>query len=279
MFKNMSVYIQYVLPQHLFSSLMGWLAEIRIPWLKNYFIYRFIKTYQVDMSLAQEENPTHYPTFNSFFIRQLKPKLRPIASGKHEIACPVDGTIAQIGQIRKNQLLQAKQFYFDLDTLLGGDTQLAKNFYDGSFATHYLAPYNYHRVHMPLSGKLEKTIYVPGKLFSVNVMTSELIPHLYSRNERLICLFSTDAGPMAVILVGALNVGNIQTVWMDTPHRSQLSITTYSQDIFLPTGAELGYFKLGSTVILLFGKDKIAWHPTFTSGSSAQFGQLIGHIS
>ena len=183
---------------------------------------------------------------------------------------------AQIGNIQKKQLLQAKNFYFDLGTLLGGDTQLADNFHDGTFATIYLAPHNYHRVHMPLDGKLVKTIYVPGKLFSVNRMTSEIIPNLYSRNERLICVFDTTLGPMTIVLVGAMIVGSIQTVWMKNPIRANRIITeTFSDGIQLIKGAELGYFKLGSTVILLFGKDKILSQSTLTTTSTLQVGQQI----
>ncbi len=277
--EKISVYLQYLVPQHMLTVLMGRLAEIRTPWLKNWMIRRFIRKYHVDMSAAQQETPEAYPTFNSFFIRQIKPSLRPIANLKDDIACPVDGTVAQIGSINKNQLLQAKNFYFDLESLLGGDTQLAQTFYDGSFATLYLAPHNYHRIHMPLSGILEKSIYIPGKLFSVNRMTSDLIPGLYSRNERLVTLFNTEAGPMAVILVGAMIVGGIQTVWMDHAVRVN-SATDISPDrtITLKTGDELGFFKLGSTVILLFAKDKITWNPRLGTDSTIQFGQLIGNI-
>ncbi len=277
--KKLFVYIQYILPQHLLSVFMRWLAESRTPWFKNFAIRRFIKKYKVDMSFALVENPSLYPTFNDFFTRQLKPELRPIVKHQYDIACPVDGVIAQIGKIKKNQLLQAKQFYFDLETLLGGDETLARDFYDGSYATFYLAPHDYHRIHMPLTGRLEKTIYVPGKLFSVNQLTSSIIPHLYSRNERLITIFSTESGPMAVILVGAIIVGSIQTAWMNQPVSSnKITITTPSHDIYLKTGDELGQFKLGSTVILLYSKDKIKWNPSLNLGNQTHFGQLIGNI-
>ena len=277
-----SVYAQYLLPQHLLTSLMGCVAESQHPWFKNRLIHRFIKTYKVDMSEAAIENPEAYPTFNNFFIRQLKPGLRPIVQEVQAIASPADGTIAQIGQIHKNQLLQAKNFYFDLDTLLGGDSELTSTFYNGSFATLYLAPHNYHRVHMPLSGRLEKTIYVPGKLFSVNRITSSIIPQLYARNERLIALFATPAGPMAVILVGAIIVGSIQTVWMQQPMRTKRIITEIfsnkSDKIELNKGDELGHFQLGSTVILLFAQNKITWAPALTSTATIKFGQFLGKI-
>ena len=187
--------------------------------------------------------------------------------------------ISQLGSISKNQLLQAKDFYYDLETLLGGDPALSSLFYDGSFATLYLAPRDYHRVHMPLTGNLVKSIYIPGKLFSVNKMTSEIIPELYAQNERLVTLFNTTAGPMAVVLVGAMIVGNIQTVWMNEPVRSNKSqISLPSAEIHLRKGAELGYFTLGSTVIVLFGKNKAVWSNAIHAESNVKVGQLLGNI-
>lgn len=274
-----NIYLQYITPQRLLTVTMGWLARIRRPLrLKNWMINHFIKKYRVDMSAAILEDPTTYPDFNHFFIRHLKPALRPIVSGENNIASPVDGNIAQIGNINKNQLLQAKNFYFDLETLLGGDKELAQLFYDGSFATLYLAPRDYHRIHMPLSGSLVKSIYIPGKLFSVNRMTSELIPNLYSRNERLVTIFDTAAGPMAVILVGAMIVGSIQTVWMKQPIRSSHIQTDSLTQLDLATGAELGHFKLGSTVILLYGKNKVEWNPSCHVDLTIKFGQLFGKV-
>lgn len=283
MFKNILTYAQYAIPQHSLSTLVGHLADSQHVKLKNFLIKRFIKHYQVDMSIAQIEDPEQYPTFNSFFIRKLKAELRPIASDPTSIACPVDGIIAQIGKVRENQLLQAKDFFFDLYTLLGGDQELANVFYDGHFATLYLAPHNYHRVHMPLAGKLKQTIYVPGKLFSVNRMTSEIIPNLYSRNERLISLFDTKAGRMAVILIGAMIVGQIKTTWLDHPIRSNhIKTTSHSGDhLSFEKGEELGYFKLGSTAILLFEKNAIEWSQDLLahgSGSTVILGQELGKL-
>lgn len=275
-----SIFLQKWIPQHLFSRGMGWLAQIQIPWIKNWMIHRFIRKYHVDMSAALNENPESYSDFNHFFIRELKPSLRPIATDEDGIISPVDGSIAQIGKVSKNQLLQAKGFYYDLETLLGGDPDLANLFYDGSFATLYLAPRDYHRVHMPLTGNLVKSIYLPGKLFSVNKMTSEIIPELYARNERLVTLFNTTAGPMAVILVGAMIVGNIQTVWMNEPVRSTASLISLpSAEIHLRKGAELGHFTLGSTVIVLFGKNKVAWTNTMHAESIVKMGQLLGKMT
>lgn len=279
MTNKISIYLQQILPQHWLTHTMGRLAEIRVPWLKNRMIKSFIKKYKVDMSAALIENPENYETFNQFFIRKLKPELRPLTREKYAIASPVDGAIAQIGKIQRNQLLQAKKFYFDLTSLLGGDTQLAETFFDGSFATLYLAPKDYHRIHMPLSGKLIKTLFVPGQLFSVNQLTSEYVPNIFSRNERLITLFDTPAGPMAVILVGAIIVGSIQTVWMKEPVRSkQPQSVDFTPHLTLHQGEELGYFKLGSTVILLFTKTAAEWSK-FDHNQSVRFGELLGHYS
>ena len=272
-------YLQYALPQHAISGLAGQLANARTPWLKNFLIRKFIHAYHVDMSEAAEENPEKYQSFNEFFIRELKPGIRPVLQDTNDIACPVDGTVAQIGKIQRDQLLQAKQSYFDLSTLFGGDTTLSQQFIDGSFATLYLAPHNYHRIHMPVAGKLTHTIYVPGKLFSVNRMTSQIIPNLYARNERLICCFDTEVGPMAVILIGALIVGSMQTVWMQQPvrHKNILS-EPFSSTLCLSKNAQLGYFKLGSTVIILFRKDKIDWSKSLQSEYNIKVGMSLGKM-
>lgn len=277
MFKRIFAYFQYILPQHLLTSLIGWLADLRIPWVKNFLIKQFICLYKINMQEAADENPENYACFNDFFTRQLKTNIRPIAAGENTIASPADGTVAMLGRIQKNQLLQAKNMYFDLDTLLA-DESLAQTFYDGTFSTIYLAPYNYHRVHMPFSGKLMKTIYVPGKLFSVNRMTSEVIPHLYSRNERLICLFDTAAGPMIVILVGALIVGGIKTIWMQDAIRANKVITESFDGLNIEKGAELGLFNMGSTVIVLFTKNTAEWSANLTSYAKIEFGQEMGNI-
>ncbi len=268
--KRVFLLLQYILPQQWLSAAMGRLAESRSVRLKNFLISRFQKRYRVDMTDAKLTEINDYPSFNSFFIRELKAGCRPIAAGQDTIASPADGVIAQIGRIKQNQLLQAKGFDFTLDALLGGEATEAKEFLDGQYATLYLAPHNYHRVHMPLDGRLLKTVYIPGKLFSVNAITSAAIPNLYARNERLIAFFETSAGPMAVILVGAMIVGSIQTVWMDHPIKSKKPITTtYTNPIFLAKGAELGHFKLGSTVVLLFN-NQISWEPHILANSPIQ---------
>lgn len=279
MLKQILTYTQYLLPQQILTRLAGYLADSQRPGVKNALIRYFMRTYKPDMQEAFIEDPYHYPTFNDFFIRQLKPALRPIVAGEKTIASPVDGTIAQIGIIHQRQLLQAKGMYFDLDTLLANDAELANRFEDGGYTTLYLAPHNYHRVHMPCAGTLVKTIYVPGRLFSVNHMTSEIIPQLYSRNERLICLFQTEVGLMAVILVGAMIVGKIQMTWMhQSSRRNAIHTQTFANGPTFQKGDELGYFKLGSTVIMLFEKDSVLWQPTCEAQSTLQFGQWLGNI-
>lgn len=274
--KKLFVNIQHITPKHGLSALMGKLAETRVNWLKNYIIRSFSKLYKVSMNEALVENLHDYPTFNDFFTRQLKHNARPICTDPKSIASPADGTIAELGKITDRQLLQAKNSYFNLDSLFGGDKETANLFQNGDFATIYLAPHNYHRVHMPVDGTLIKSIYVPGKLFSVNRMTTDLIPNLYCRNERLISLFDTAQGPMAVIMVGALIVGSMQTVWMQKPVRGRSIMTDASNNTIFKKGDELGHFKLGSTVVLLFAKDAINWLNSVQAGDSTQVGQIIG---
>lgn len=278
MFKQALTYLQYLLPKSLITTGMGWLAESTTPWIKNSFIKQFMKLYNISLAEAVVTNPADFINFNDFFTRKLKPGARTIAAGQSEIACPVDGTTAQAGSISHDKLMQAKGMYFSLESLLGHD-ECSHLFTNGAFATLYLAPHNYHRIHMPISGKLVKTIYIPGQLFSVNKMTSRLIPNLYARNERLVCLFDTASGPMAMILVGALIVGSIQTVWMDSPIRSSQIVTeTFANGIELNKGDEMGLFKLGSTVVLLFAADKIKWNNALTADSVIQLGQNIGEL-
>lgn len=274
------VYFQYLLPQLWLSSLSGWLARIRHPRVKTWMIHKFIRDYHIDTSLAVESNPDAYANFNEFFIRKIKPELRPVDNDENIVVSPADGTVAQAGTISDGKLLQAKGMYFTLDSLFAHDLVASSPFMKGHYATIYLAPHNYHRVHMPVDGQLVKTIYVPGKLFSVNKMTASLIPNLYARNERLICLFSTENGPMAVILVGALNVGSLKTVWLDEPIRaSNIQKTSYKNGIKLAKGDELGHFNLGSTVIVLFGKNQMAWLDTLSADTAVQFGQRIGQLN
>ncbi|OGT44455.1 MAG: phosphatidylserine decarboxylase [Gammaproteobacteria bacterium RIFCSPHIGHO2_12_FULL_37_34] len=277
--KSIFILLQYLTPHYLFTQLMGRLAESQRFWLKNFLIKRFIKHYKINLGEAIIETPDVYSSFNQFFIRQLKPNARPICQEEHEIASPVDGIITQLGTIFNNQLLQAKNYYYNLENLLGGNQLLADNFHNGLYATFYLAPHHYHRVHMPLNGTLEQTIYVPGKLFSVNPIMSESIPQLFTRNERLITIFNTHVGKMAVILIGAMIVGNIQTVWLNHPFRGNKIVTLSSNPITLSKGAELGYFKIGSTVILLYEQNKIRWEPSLIAKTNVQLGQCVGILN
>lgn len=276
--KKLKIWLQYIAPQHLLTRFAGLVAENRIVWFKNMLIRWFIGKYKVDLKLARLEKVEDYANFNQFFIRQLKPELRPIVEGTKNIACPVDGAVSQMGKIHKDVLFQAKGFYFHLNELLGGSEPHAKTFYNGEFATIYLAPKDYHRVHMPLSGELRETIYIPGKLFSVNQATVSEVPQLFSRNERLVCLFETAVGPMAVIMIGAMIVGNMKTVWPLSFHPNRIVKKFYENMVRLEKGAELGYFKLGSTVIVLFPKDVMEWEKGLKENSVLQMGKLLGKV-
>lgn len=275
MTKPPKVLLQYLLPQHTLTSITGWLGENRQPWLKNYLIQSFIKRVGVDMNMALIPDPNQYASFNEFFIRQLKPELRPIVQGKQEIASPVDGFVSQIGSIHEGTLIQAKNFDFTVKNLLGGSDKRAQPFEHGRFATFYLSPKDYHRVHMPYPGKLRETIYIPGNLFSVNPQTTQHVPGLFARNERLVCLFDTDIGPMAVILVGAMLVGSIHTVWHAKNDAADIFIESYAGSLSLNRGEELGHFQMGSTVIVLFGHEQIKWNETLKENTIVKMGELI----
>jgi phosphatidylserine decarboxylase len=282
--KQLGTLLQYITPQHALSWFAGWLSTRRWHWLKSWEIRYFINRYNVDLGAALQSNPEEYSDFNSFFTRHLKPGLRPIVTATDAIACPADGCVSQMGPIEADRLLQAKGFYFTLSALLGGSKALANEFQDGQFSTIYLSPKDYHRVHMPFTGTLRETVFIPGDLFSVNQQTAREVPNLFARNERLVCIFDTDIGPMAVILVGAMLVGSMATVWESkSPTGKTITRKTYPATgngmIRLERGAELGYFKMGSTVITLFSKEKITWAPELTSNSTTQMGQLLAKIS
>jgi phosphatidylserine decarboxylase len=276
--KPFNVLIQYCCPQHFITKITGWLAECRFKWFKNWAIKRLIRKYHVNITEALSDNLDDYPNFNSFFTRRLKPELRPITAGTQDIASPADGCVSQIGEIHDDTILQAKGFNYSARTLLGGSHELAQRFLGGKFATIYLAPKDYHRVHMPLTGKLRETTYIPGDLFSVNKITAETVPNLFARNERLVSIFDTSSGPMAIILVGAMLVGHIETVWPMQHSRKKISTERYSTEIELQRGAELGLFKIGSTVIVLFGKDQIKWNSQLQAGSLVKMGEEIGEV-
>jgi phosphatidylserine decarboxylase len=262
-----------LLPQHRLSRGMYHLARCKISWLKNAIIRFVVKRYQVDMQLAKNANPLSYASFNAFFTRELRQEARPITDTG--IACPADGKMSQCGIIQEQQLLQAKGHYYSLYALLAGDKQLSAEFTQGSFATVYLSPRDYHRIHMPLAGTLREMIFVPGNLFSVSEDTAQLVPELFARNERLVCIFDTERGPMAVILVGAIFVGSMQTVWAGEVQEKQIKRWTYPENPpQLDKGTEMGRFNMGSTVILLFAKDRAELLPQL-SGQTVQMGQKI----
>lgn len=263
LFDRLLTSIQYVIPQPGLSRLVFKITRLSLGPLTYWLIRGFIKFYQVDMSSAQFSEVSHYATFNQFFTRALKPTARPLSTPT-EIISPVDGEISQIGHIEQGQLLQAKNHYFRLEDLLAKQADVVTQFEQGLFATLYLSPRDYHRIHMPVTGQLTDMIYVPGRLFSVNQRTSRVVPNLFARNERVICLFTTAVGPMALILVGALLVGSIETVWAGviTPnHLSQVQRWHYptASAPVLSQGAELGRFNMGSTVILLFDANRVSW--------------------
>jgi phosphatidylserine decarboxylase len=278
------VTLQYLIPQHALSRLVGMLARSEVPWIKTIFINIFMKRFGIDLSEAQIEDPDQFETFNAFFTRALKADARPLeAADATDIACPADGAVSQLGAIRANQVFQAKGHDYSLYDLLGGDSALASEFTNGQFATIYLSPRDYHRVHMPVTGTLRETRYVPGDLFSVNEATANGVPNLFARNERLVCIFDTEHGPAAVILVGAMIVAGIETVFSGqvTPLPKQVVTTDYQRTapITLEKGDELGRFLLGSTVVLLFPEGKANFEADLKAGSLVRVKGKLGQYS
>ena len=276
MIDRLFILLQYLLPHHWLSRLTGWLADNPTPWLKHGLVKLFAGHFKVDMSEALEPDLAGYETFNAFFTRPLREGARPIGDA---IVSPADGAVSQIGLIQGEQIFQAKGQYFSAVELLGGDEARAAEFRQGRFATIYLSPKDYHRVHMPVAGKLRQSIYVPGDLFSVNQVTAENVPRLFSRNERLVTLWDTDNGPMAMVLVGAMIVAGIETVWAgQVAPPNQVQVVDYTAPpapVSLEKGAEAGRFKLGSTVILLFPDDVMAWDNNLVANTPLRMGQTI----
>ena len=278
------ILFQYLLPHHLLSRMVGVLAQNHL--LRKLFIRAFIKRYKVDLSQAKIQDVEKFENFNAFFTRELQDGARPLANAQGAIVCPADGAISQLGNITAGSLLQAKGRHYSCESLLAGDVQMAGLFRDGTFATIYLSPRDYHRVHMPMAGVLKKTVYVPGKLFSVNQTTADAVPDLFTVNERLICLFDTKLGPMVVILVGAMIVAGIDTVWAGEicprSGKREIQITDYANQapaVELPLGGELGRFRLGSTAIVLFPHGTINFASSLKATSSVAMGQLLGQVA
>jgi phosphatidylserine decarboxylase len=272
--------LQYTIPKKALTIFAGLMADITTPMIKNYLINQFIAYYKVDMKEACEENPINYSCFNDFFIRRLKPEKRPLACA--DIISPVDGIVSELGTITAGRILQAKGREYTVEQLLSCDKSLSSQFINGRFATLYLAPKDYHRIHMPITAIRRQMIYVPGKLFSVQPATASIIPNLFARNERVIILFDTEVGLMAMVLIGATIVGAIATQWHGDIKRSKSrQLFNYETQPInartLAQGAELGYFKLGSTVILLLANDvPIDWLKTIGAKDTIQYGHALG---
>ena len=282
---NLKITLQYLMPKHLISRLAGKIAAARLGWFTHFLINRFIRAYGINMSEAQFERAQDYATFNEFFTRPLKDGIRPLATDSNMIAHPVDGCISQLGPIVEGKLVQAKNHDYSLQSLLGGDIATAAPFQNGDFATIYLAPKDYHRIHMPVTGTLRQMIYVPGELFSVNPLTAENVPDLFARNERVVTIFDTELGPMALVLVGATIVASIETIWAGTvtpPAGKNIFRWTYpahgKNAITLEKGAEMGRFKLGSTVVLAFAADKLSFLNDQKPGTVTRMGSPFAEL-
>jgi phosphatidylserine decarboxylase len=278
------VALQHLLPQHGISRLVLRATRSRNVAFKNALIRLFVHGFRPEMSDAVETDPTAYASFNEFFTRALRPDARPLDTDSRAIVSPVDGTVSEAGTLSADRLLQAKGHEYTLRALLAGNTAWERTFAGGTFATIYLAPYNYHRIHMPLAGELRDSFYVPGRLFSVNSTTARLVPGLFSRNERVFCGFDAGGLPWAIILVGALNVGSMATVWHGdvTPRRhrevTSLPVTDVLADTTLAKGAEMARFNMGSTVILLLPPGAAQWQDTLAAGRVLRMGERIGTL-
>jgi phosphatidylserine decarboxylase len=276
-FDRLAVLPQYLLPKKALTVFAGWVAGGRWGWITTAIIRRFIRRYQVNMAEAAEPDAASYASFNEFFTRALKNEARPLAPAR--FICPVDGAISQFGAIARDQIFQAKGHSYNTSALLAGQDNLAQAFQDGHFATLYLAPKDYHRVHMPCAGSLKRMIHVPGELFSVNPVTARGVPGLFARNERVVCLFDTDHGPMALVLVGATIVGSMATVWhgvVNPPRPGTVREWTYAPgEVRLSQGEEMGRFLLGSTVVLLWPKTTLEFDPDWAPSRAVRVGEKM----
>ena len=273
--KQIFIQAQRVVPQHQLSRVVGRVAASENPIVKNAVITAFKAQYGIDMSIAEQSNALKFKSFNEFFTRALKEGVRDIDTDATSIVSPADGAISQLGPIVEGDIFQAKGQKFTVDNLIA-DPQLAEPFKNGQFATVYLSPKDYHRVHMPFAGTLTETLYVPGELFSVNQTTAENIPGLFARNERMVCLFDTEIGRMAVVLVGAMIVAGIETVATGKVKPTG-RVELQHHQLQLDKGAELGRFYLGSTVVVLFEQDKMVWEEQFKANSTVVMGERLGH--
>jgi phosphatidylserine decarboxylase len=283
------VALQHLLPQHGISRLVLAATRSRSPAFKNALIKLFMRGFKPDMADAVEREPTAYASFNEFFTRALRPETRPVDADPYALVSPVDGTVSEAGVLTHDRILQAKGHDYTLRALLAGNASWERSFAGGTFATIYLAPYNYHRIHMPLAGELRESFYVPGRLFSVNRTTANLVPGLFARNERVFCGFDVGGMPWAIILVGALNVGSMATVWHgDVTPRKHREVTALPVSgalapallapVSLQKGDEMARFNMGSTVILLFPPGVADWNPALVAGKVVRMGERIGTL-
>jgi phosphatidylserine decarboxylase len=285
LFDSFKIALQYITPKHLLSRFIGKLAAAQGGALTTAGIKLFIRQYQVDMTEALRENPEDYASFNEFFTRELKPQARTICADESQLALPVDGAVSQLGDIVYDSIFQAKGHDYSLTTLLGGKPELATPFLGGKFATIYLAPKDYHRIHMPMDGVLTDMLYVPGELFSVSPLTAARVPGLFARNERVVALFDTPKGKMAMVLVGATIVASIETVWAGTvspPTGKNVQHWQYPSTgehaVHLKKGQELGRFKLGSTIVACFAPDMVEFAP-LEPGDVTRLGEFFATLT
>lgn len=279
MSERLDVLPQYLLPKQALTRFAGVVASAQAGGTTTALIRWFIGKYGVNMAEAAEPDPAHYASFNEFFTRALKPGARPLADA--DWVCPVDGAISQFGDIRRDQIFQAKGHAYSTTALVGGDAALAAQFEHGHFATIYLSPKDYHRIHMPCEGRLRRMIHVPGDLFSVNPTTARGVPGLFARNERVVCVFDTPHGPFVQVLVGATIVGSMATVWhgvVNPPRTGQLREWTYADgQVMLAQGAEMGRFLLGSTVVLLWPRGTLRFNPVWAPAGPVRMGQAMAN--
>lgn len=278
MINQIKIFLQYILPKRLITELAGWIANQSWGIVTTYLIKIFIKCYRVNMHEARDPKPESYVTFNSFFTRKLHANARPFTSSVTHLIMPADGILSQFGVIDNGTLIQAKGHQYSLAALLAGNSSFMSLFKYGSYATIYLSPKDYHRVHMPCAAKLREMIYVPGTLFSVNLTTTAHIPNIFARNERVICYFETEFGPMIQILIGATIVGSIETPWhgIVVPPREGIIKRWVYENVKLEQGEEMGCFRLGSTVITLFAEQSIVFESIWKKGNVVQLGNVLG---
>lgn len=273
-----AVSAQYLLPKQALTILAGKFANAQAGRLTTAVIRRFVARYKVNMAEAANPDIARYASFNEFFTRPLRDGARPLAAA--DLICPVDGAISQFGTIEGEQIFQAKGHHYSTTALVGGDRALAEQFKNGSFATIYLSPRDYHRIHMPCDGRLTRMIYVPGALFSVNPATARGVPGLFARNERVVCVFESEFGPFVLTLVGATIVGSMATVWhglVNPPRTREVREWTYAQDqVVLKKGDEMGRFLLGSTVVLLFPENTMRFNPKWEAAGAVRLGEMMG---